>query len=119
MEIEIPLSVKVSVDEDQVNINDVVRAIGKVLQETGVHLLKQVLKQWEERTVAALCGGVVTVGHRRKGSRGRDCQGRKGWIRKGETGRERGFTTRLGEMKLRLREMKCRDCGARLRPLLG
>ena len=119
MEIEMPLSVKVSVAEDRANINDIVKAIGRTLQEIGVHLLKQVLKQWEERIVAALCAGVVTVGHRRKGRRGRDCQGRKGWIRKGETGRERGFTTLLGEVKLRLREVKCRGCGARLRPLLG
>ena len=57
MKIEITLSVKVSVDEDKANINDVVRAIGKVFQETGVHLLKQVLKQWEERIVAAALWG--------------------------------------------------------------
>ncbi len=119
MEIEIPLSVKISVAEDKANINDIVKAIGRVLQETGVHLLKQVLKQWEERIVAAFCAGVATVEHRRKGRRGRACQGRQGWIRKGETRRERGFTTLLGEVKLRLREVKCRGCGARLRPLLG
>lgn len=119
MEIEIPLSVKVSVAEDKANINDIVKAIGQVLQETGVYLLKQVLKEWEERIVAAFCAGMATVRHRRKGRRGRDCEGRKGWIRKGETGRERGFTSLLGEVKLRLREVKCRGCGARLRPLLG
>jgi len=119
MEIEIPLSVKVSVAEDKANINDIVKAIGQVLQETGVYLLKQVLKEWEERIIAAFCAGMASVRHRRKGRRGRDCEGRKGWIRKGETGRERGFTTLLGEVKLRLREVKCRGCGARLRPLLG
>jgi len=95
MEIEIPLSVKVIVAEDKANINDIVKAIGGILQEMGVYLLKQVLKEWEERIIAAFCAGKATVGHRRKGRRGRDCQGRKGWIRKGETGRERGFTTRL------------------------
>lgn len=119
MEIEIPLSVKVSLAEDKANINDVVKAIKRVLDEIGRYLLKQVLKEWEERIVAAFCAGVATVRHRRKGRRGRDCEGRKGWIRKGETGRERGFTTLLGEVKLRLREVKCRGCGARLRPLLG
>jgi len=119
MEIEIPLSVKVSLAEDKANINDVVKAIRRVLDEIGRYLLKQVLKEWEERIVAAFCAGVATVRHRRKGRRGRDCEGRKGWIRKGETGRERGFTSLLGEAKLRLREVKCRGCGARLRPLLG
>ncbi|MEK6732108.1 MAG: hypothetical protein AABY55_00630, partial [Candidatus Omnitrophota bacterium] len=119
MEIKISLSVKVSIAEDKANINDIVKAIGQVLQETGVYLLKQVLKEWEERIVAAFCAGMATVRHRRKGRRGRDCEGRKGWIRKGETGRERGFTSLLGEVKLRLREVKCRGCGARLRPLLG
>jgi hypothetical protein len=119
MEIEIPLSVKINVAEEKANINDIVKAIGQVLQETGVHVVEQVLKEWEERIVVALCAGVATVRHRRKGRRGRECQGRKGWIRKGETGRERGFTTLLGEVKLRLKEVKCRGCGARLRPLLG
>jgi hypothetical protein len=119
MEIEIPLSVKVSVAEDRANINDVVKAIKRVLEEIGRYLLKQVLKLWEERIVAAFCTGRATVRHRRRGRRGRDCQGRRGWVRKGQTKRERSFTTLLGEVKLKLREVKCRGCGARLRPLLG
>lgn len=119
MEMEIPFSVKVSLMEDKANINDVVKAIGWVLEEIGKYLLKQVLKQWEERIVAGFCAGVATVKHRRKGRRGRYCEGRKGWIRKGETGRERSFTSLLGVVKLRLKEVKCRGCGARLRPLLG
>jgi len=49
MEIEIPLSVKVSVAEDKANINDVVKAIRRVLDEIGRNLLKQVFKEWEER----------------------------------------------------------------------
>jgi hypothetical protein len=36
------------------------------------------LKQWEERIVASFCAGVTTVRHRRKGRRGRYCEGRKG-----------------------------------------
>lgn len=119
MEMEIPLSVKVIVAEEQANINDVVKAIKRVLEEIGRYLLKQVLKLWEERIVAAFCAGRATVRHRRKGRRGRDCQGRRGWVRKGQTKRERGFTTLLGEVRLKLREVKCGGCGARLRPLLG
>lgn len=119
MEIEIPFSVKVSLAEDKANINDIVKAIRQVLEEVGRYLLMQALKLWEEKIVAGFCTGLATVKHRRKGRRGRDCEGRRGWIRKGETGRERSFTTLLGEVKLRLREVKCRSCGARLRPLLG
>lgn len=90
-----------------------------MLEEIGRYLLKQVLKLWEERIIAAFCEGGTTVRHHRKGRRGRDCEGRGAWIRKGKTGRERSFTTLLGEVKLRLREVKCRGCGARLRPPLG
>ena len=119
MEIEIPFSVKISIDEDRTNINDIVKEIKHVLQEIGKNILKLVLKQWEERIVAVFCGGGATVPHRRKGRRGRDCQGKKGWIRKGQTGRERSLTTLLGEVRLKLVEVKCRSCGARLRPLLS
>jgi hypothetical protein len=119
MEIEISFSVKVSLAEDKANINDVVKSVRRVLDETGRYLLKQVLRQWDERMVAGFGAGVATVRHRRKGRRGRYCEGRRGWIRKGETGWERSFTSLLGVVKLRLREVKCRGCGARLRPLLG
>jgi hypothetical protein len=119
MEIEISFSVKVSLAEDKANINDVVKSVRRVLDETGRYLLKQVLGQWDKRIVAGFCAGVATVRHRRKGKRGRYCEGRKGWIRKGETRRERSFTSLLGVVKLRLKEVKCRGCGARLRPLLG
>jgi hypothetical protein len=35
MEIEIPFSVKVSLAEDKANINDVVKSLRRVLDETG------------------------------------------------------------------------------------
>jgi hypothetical protein len=119
MEINVSFSVKISIDEARANINDIVKEIKQVLQETGKYLLKQILKGREERIVTAFCKGLVTIPHRRKGRRGRDCLGKRGWIRKGQTVRERGFTTLLGDLKLRLAEIKCRGCGAHLRPLLG
>jgi hypothetical protein len=119
MEIIIPLSVKVSIAEDNVNINDIAKAIKQVTEDIGRYLLKQTLKECEREVVDAFCSGAMTVAHRRKGRRGRDCQGGTGWIRKGETRRQRSFTTLLGEVRLKLVEVKCRSCGARLRPLLG
>lgn len=119
METMIPFSVKASIAEDRANINDLVKSIKGVLEEIGKYLLEETLKQWEQRIIAAFCEGIATIRHRRKGRRGRDCQGKKGWIRKGHTGRKRGITTLIGEVRLKLAEIKCRGCGARLRPLLG
>ena len=107
MEIVIPLSVKVSIAEDNVNINDIAKAVKQVTEDIGKHLLKQTLKECEKEVVDAFCSGAMTVAHRRKGRRGRDCQGRKGWIRKGETRRQRSFTTLVGEVRLKLVEVKC------------
>jgi hypothetical protein len=76
MEIHISFSVKISIAEARANINDIVKEIKQVLQETGEYLLKQILKGWEERIVTAFCKGLVTIPHRRKGRRGRDCLGK-------------------------------------------
>jgi hypothetical protein len=50
-----------------------------VLQEPGRYLLKQVLKEWEERIITAFCKGLVTItsspgeeGQRLLGEKGMD-----------------------------------------------
>jgi hypothetical protein len=78
MEINISFSVKISIDEARANINDIVKEIKQVLQETGKYLLKQILKGWEERIVTAFCQGPATIPHRRKGRRGESLLGEKG-----------------------------------------
>ena len=100
------------------NINDIVRAIKEVVGRIGRYLLQQVLKQYEKVVLASLCEGKDTLIHRRKGRRGKPCRGIKGWVRKGWVGRERSITTGLGEVRIKLAQVKCKACGMRLSPLL-
>ena len=114
MEVQIPLSVKIKIAENKANINDIARTIEGLTRKIGRYLMEPVLKQYEEVIVAALCEGKAILTHHRKGRPGRPCQGRKGG-----TWRERGFTTILGEVKVKLAEVRCKACGMRLRLLLS
>ena len=118
MEIRVRLECTVSLQDGEVNINEVLHAIDKWGRATTVKIAQGVIDAYQGRVVEILCAGEGSgswLPHEAHGAKGQMCLG--GGYRGGGKRERRGLRTELGVLSLETRQVVCGVCGKRFRTL--
>jgi len=109
MEFEVDLKLKVSIEDLETNVNEIVRAVKEVMRDTGREVLKEVLEVYQLRIRDVLLNGSLLFPHG-------ECAGDKGF--NGRGWRERTLKTEVGDIRLSLSRVECKGCGCVISPFL-
>lgn len=118
MEIKVKIDVVISLQDSEVNINEILYAVGKVGRDITVKVAEGVIDTYQRRIVDMLCAGEGDgrwLGHEARGGKGQLCLGcayRSGGIRE-----RRKLRTELGALSVETRQVVCGVCGKRFRVL--
>ncbi len=127
MEQEIHITLRFDLTIGKVNLNEIVYKLKEIQAPLMLQILERILRGYDDLTADRLsrtkgCSSKSRKGlgrHLRKGDpEGRFCRGRK--VRKrGYRKHPRQLATVFGKLKLPLRVVECRQCGAIYSPLLS
>lgn len=118
MEIRVRLESVISLQDGEVNINEVLHAVGKWGREMTVKIAQGTVDAYQRRVVEMLCAGEGRenwLPHEAKGCKGQMCLG--GGYRGGGKRERRGLRTELGALGLETWQVVCGVCGKRFRAL--
>lgn len=118
MEIRVRLEAVISLQEGEVNINEILQAIGKWGRDMTIKVAEGTINAYQERIVSMLCageGGDNWLPHEAKGCKGQMCLG--GCYRGGGKREPRGLRTELGALGVQTWLVVCGICGKRFRIL--
>jgi hypothetical protein len=118
MEIRVRLEGIVSLQDGEVNINEILNAVGKWGREMTVKIAQGTVNAYQGRVVELLCAGQGRqswLPHEAKGCKGQMCLG--GGYRGGGKRECRGLRTELGALKVETWQVVCGICGKRFRVL--
>jgi len=118
MEIRVRLEAVVSLQDGEVNINEILHAVGKWGHEMTVKVAEGIVDAYQKRVVELLCAGQGRdnwLPHETKGCKGQMCLG--GGYRGGGKRERRSLRTELGALSVGTWQIVCGVCGKRFRVL--
>jgi len=118
MEIKVRLELVVSLQDGEVNINEILNAVGKWGREATAKVAEGVINAYQKRIIELLCsghGGGNWLPHEARGSKGQMCLGCA--YRSGGKREPRKLRTELGPLSVETRQVVCAVCGKRFRVL--
>lgn len=118
MEIRVRLEAVVSLQDGEVNINEILHAVGEWSREMTTKVVEGVIDAYQGRIVEMLCAGEGEgswLKHDARGAKGQLCLG--GDYRGGGQRERRGLRTELGPLSVETRQVVCGVCGKRFRVL--
>lgn len=123
MEMEITISLSVSIADEGANVNEICQQVKKTMQEVKIKVPEQIIEGMQEDIIERLTtpsGRVAKKGlgkHKQKGNDEVYCKHRT-FRKKGFRVNPRHLKTDIGELELHLHQIECRGCGKKLIPLL-
>ena len=118
MEIRVKLEAVISLQDGEVNINEILHAVDVWGRGTMRKVVEGVVDLYQEEMVRLACSGkgsVKWLGHDERGVKGQMCLG--GDYRSGGERERRGLRTELGPLSVKTRQVVCGVCGKRFRVL--
>lgn len=118
MEVRVRLEGVISLHDGEVNINEVLHAVGKWGHELTVKIAEGAVDAYQRRIVEMLCAGQGRenwLPHEMRGSKGQMCLG--GGYRGGGKREGRNLRTELGALRVETWQVVCGICGKRFRVL--
>ena len=118
MEIRVRLEAAISLQDGEVNINEILHALAKWGNEMTIKVAEGTIDAYQRRVVELLCSGQGCgnwLPHEAKGCKGQMCLG--GGYRGGGQRERRGLRTELGALSVETWQAVCGICGKRLRVL--
>lgn len=118
MEIRVRLEAVVSLHDGEVNINEILHAVGKWGREMTVKIAQGTVDAYQERVVEMLCAGEGRgnwLPHEVRGCKGQMCLG--SGYRGGGKRERRGLRTEFGALSVATWQVICGVCGKRFRVL--
>ena len=118
MEIRVRLESVISLQDGDVNINEVLFAVGKWGREMTIKVAQGAIDAYQRRVVELLCAGEGRdnwLPHETKGCKGQMCMG--GGYRGGGKRERRNLRTELGALSVETWQVVCGVCGKRFRVL--
>lgn len=109
MEFEIELKLKVNIKDLETNVNEIVRAVKEVMRNSGIEVLKELLRAYQLRIRESLLNGEMVFPHD-------ECAGDKGF--NGRGWRRRSLKTEVGDIEYSLSRLECKGCGCVISPFL-
>jgi len=118
MEIRVRLETVISLQDGEVNINEILHAVDVWGRGTIRKVVEGVIDVYQEEMVRLACSGKSSLkwlGHEERGAKGQMCIG--GDYRSGGKRERRGLRTELGPLSLKTPQVVCGICGKRFRVL--
>ncbi len=118
MEIKVRLELVVSLQDGEVNINEIIHAVGKWGREATAKATEGVINAYQKRIVEAVCSGQGDgswLPHEARGCKGQMCLGCA--YRSAGKREPRQLRTELGPLSVETRQVVCGVCGKRFRVL--
>ena len=118
MEIKVRLELVVSLQDGEVNINEILHAVGEWGRTATVRVAEGVINAYQKRIIENLCAGHGDgswLTHEAKGAKGQMCLGCA--YHSGGTRERRRLRTELGPLSVETRQVICGVCGRRFRVL--
>lgn len=118
MEIKVRLELGVSLQDGEVNINEIIHAVGEWGREATRKVAEGVINAYQAKIVAMLCAGQGTgtwLAHEARGEKGQMCLG-CGYRSAGRR-EPRKLRTELGPLSVKTYQVACDVCGRRFRVL--
>lgn len=118
MEIKVRLELVVSLQDGEVNINEIIHAVGKWGREATAKAAEGVINAYQKRIVEAVCSGQGDgswLPHEARDSKGQMCLGCA--YRSAGKREPRKLRTELGPLSVETRQVVCGVCGKRFRVL--
>lgn len=118
MDIRLRLETVISLQDGEVNINEILHAVGKWGREMTIKVAQGTIDAYQKHIVELLCadeGGDNWLPHETKGCKGQMCLG--GGYHGGGKRERRNLRTEIGALSVETHQVVCGVCGKRFRVL--